>query len=94
MQSDTRPLRGAGQDNEGDCSSGKVLLVADSSVGREQQVNRGFLCGSQQRAVVQLVPSSGVGGDDRVPGKRTGKALGVPWSKRMRIERRAGLPRY
>src|SRR5205814_4667993 len=65
----------AGQDDEGDSSAGKILLVADSSVGRQQQVDRRFLRGIQQGTVVERVPSSGLGCDDRVARKRTGQAL-------------------
>jgi hypothetical protein len=75
VQSDTRPFRGTGQNNDGYCSSRKILLVADSPVGRQQYIKRRFLCGIQQCAVVKLVPSSGLSCGDRMARKRAGKAL-------------------
>jgi len=70
-----RPFRGAGQNNNGYSSPGKVLLIADSSVGRQEEIECRFLGGIQQRAVVELVPTSGLGCDDRVAGKGAGEAL-------------------
>jgi hypothetical protein len=70
-----RPFRGAGQNNKGYFSSGKVLLIANSSVGRKQEIERRFFRGIEQRAVVEPVPSSGLGRDDRVAGEGAGQAL-------------------
>jgi hypothetical protein len=39
---------------------GKVLLIAYASIGREQKINRRFLGGIEQRAVGELIPSSGL----------------------------------
>jgi hypothetical protein len=47
VQSDARPFRRTCQHQGGDCSSSKVLLIADSPVGRQQEIKRRFLCSIQ-----------------------------------------------
>jgi hypothetical protein len=75
VQSDPRPFGRAGQNHDGDFSSGKVLLISDPSIGRDQYINSCLFSCVEQCAVVELVPSSGLGCDDRVAGKPRGKAL-------------------
>jgi len=71
LEPDARPFRRAGQNHKGDFSSGKVLLIAYSPVGREQNINRRLFCRVEQRAVAEPVPSFGLRGNDGVAGKRT-----------------------
>src|SRR5437868_2929446 len=51
MPSNTGPLGAARQNDNGNASPSQVLLVADATVGREQQFEPRILCRGQERAV-------------------------------------------
>ena len=52
MPPNERPLGATRQHDEGDTAGSQVLLVANATVGRQQQLEAGFLGGVQQRAVI------------------------------------------
>jgi hypothetical protein len=74
VQSHTGPFRAAGQHHEGQFSSGQVLLVADPSIRREQEIKRGLLGSLQQPTIGEPIPSSALSGSDRMTGKRPSQA--------------------
>ena len=91
MQSYARPPRRTRQNYDGNLPAREVLLVSDSLVRGEQEINRRFLCHLQQSAVSKPVPTFCFGRDDGVAGKRTGKA---PWRSVVKENehRRARMP--
>src|SRR5215212_3127899 len=89
MLPNTGPLGAAGQNDKRNAPPSQVLLVADTPVGREQQFEPRFLCGVEERAVVECVPTLGLCGLDRVPGQRADQPFGRAVVKED--ERRRGL---
>jgi len=54
MLPDTGPLGAARQNDKGDAPLSQVLLVADATVGREQQLEPRLLGGAQERTMLSL----------------------------------------
>jgi hypothetical protein len=76
MLPNTGPLGAARQNDNSDAPPSQVLLVADATVGREQEFETRFLCGVQERAVAERAPTLGLCGVDGVPGQRVGQPFG------------------
>lgn len=69
MQLHERPSGRPGQNDKGDLAARQILLVADSLIRGEQEINGRILGYVQQIAVGQPIPTSGSGRDYRVAAK-------------------------
>lgn len=91
MESDVWPLLIAKND-DGNPAGGKILLVANVLVGRQQQFIARFLSLTQQLAVLEFVPADLPGKRYFVSGKTPNDGLGVPLSKRILIRTPGPFP--
>ena len=78
VQLNARPFGRAGQDNDRNFTACEVLLITDSLICREQEIDDRCFRGIQKITVVQLVPAPCFGGDDSVVGQRRASPRGVP----------------
>ena len=77
MEFDIRPLL-VPQNNDGNFAAGEILLIANVFVGRQQQFKTGFLCLTEQLAVLEFVPADLPGERNLVPNKAAGNWIGRP----------------
>jgi hypothetical protein len=75
MLPDAGPPGATRQNDEGDAAHSQVLLVADSTVGRDQQLEPRLLGGGQERAIAECVPALCLRRVDRVAGQRADQPL-------------------
>ena len=78
MLPNERPLDATRQHHESDAACRQVLLVADATVCREQQIEPRFLGRVQEIAIAERVPSPGLRRVDGVPGQSMSQSLRRP----------------
>lgn len=91
MKPDGWPLLVAEHHN-GNCSPGKVLLVAHILVRGQKQLVTGFFRLLEQITVPKFVPADLTGKSYLMTGKTAGDGIGVPLSKRIFIRTRGLFP--